>query len=99
MAHSTQEFEKRSAALQAELDHLAMIGDAGIDTDDIPEAPAENWLHAQRPGLYRPIKKPVTLLLDADVVTWFKEHARDRGYQTEINRVLRRHVAENAAGR
>jgi uncharacterized protein (DUF4415 family) len=88
-----------SAALQAELDHLATLGDAGIDVEDIPEAPAENWLHAQRPGLYRPIKKPVTLRLDADVVTWFKEHARDRGYQTEINRVLRRHVAESAAGR
>jgi uncharacterized protein (DUF4415 family) len=95
MERTVQEFEKRGATLQAELDHLATLGDAGIDTKDIPEAPAENWLHAQRPGLYRPIKKPVTLRLDADVVTWFKEHARDRGYQTEINRVLRRYVAEN----
>lgn len=87
---------ERSAALQAELDHLATLSDAGVDTNDIPEAPSENWVHARRPGLYRPIKKPVTLRLDADVVTWFKEHAEDRGYQTEINRVLRRHVAENA---
>ena len=85
---------QRSPALQAQLDHLAALGSDHIDTADIPEAPAENWLHARRPGLYRPIKKPVTLRLDADVVAWFKEHALGRGYQTEINRVLRRHVAD-----
>jgi len=36
----------------------------------------------------------MTIRLDADVVTWFKEHSEGRGYQTEINRVLRRHVAD-----
>ena len=91
---------QRSPALQAQVDRLAALGSDDIDTADIPEAPAENWLHARRPGLYRPIKKPVTLRLDADVVAWFKEHAQSRGYQTEINRVLRRHVvdAETGAG-
>ena len=82
---------QRSALLQAQLDHLATLPDAQINLTDIPEAPADNWMQARRPGLYRPIKKPVTLRLDADVVAWFKEHALDRGYQTEINRVLRRH--------
>jgi len=38
-------------------------------------------------GMYRPIKKPVTLRLDADVIAWFK--AQGRGYQTRINRALR----------
>jgi uncharacterized protein (DUF4415 family) len=88
---------ERSAEQQAQLVRLATLPEEEIDTTDIPEAPAENWVHARRPGLYRPIKKPVTLRLDADVVTWFKEHAADRGYQTEINRVLRRHVAEREA--
>jgi uncharacterized protein (DUF4415 family) len=37
---------------------------------------------------YRPIKKPVTLRLDADVIAWFKESGR--GYQTRINRALRK---------
>jgi uncharacterized protein (DUF4415 family) len=36
---------------------------------------------------YRPIKKPVTLRLDADVLAWFQ--AEGRGYQTRINRALR----------
>jgi uncharacterized protein (DUF4415 family) len=37
--------------------------------------------------MFRPIKKPVTLRLDADVIAWFK--AKGRGYQTRINRGLR----------
>jgi uncharacterized protein (DUF4415 family) len=39
-------------------------------------------------SLYRPIKKVVTLRLDADVLAWFKKPGP--GYQTRINRVLRR---------
>ncbi len=37
---------------------------------------------------YKPIKKPVTLRLDADVVAWFKRDGRR--YQTRINAALRR---------
>ncbi len=87
----------RKALSPDELDQLAKLAalpEDQIDTADIPEAPAENWIHARRGELYRPLKQPVTLRLDADVVTWFKEHAVSGGYQTEINRVLRRHVAE-----
>jgi uncharacterized protein (DUF4415 family) len=76
-----------------ELAKLAALPDDRIDTIDIPEAPAENWIHAKRGDLYRPLKRPVTLRLDADVLAWFKEHTENGGYQTEINRVLRRHVA------
>ena len=45
--------------------------------------------------MYRPIKKPVTLRLDADVLAWFKKQGR--GYQTRINRALRKVVDD--AGR
>ena len=37
--------------------------------------------------LYRPLKKPVTLRLDADVLAWFKKEGSR--YQTRINRALR----------
>jgi len=37
--------------------------------------------------LYRPLKKPVTLRLDADVIAWFKKEGRK--YQTRINAALR----------
>ena len=37
---------------------------------------------------YKPIKKPVTLRLDADVLAWFRRDGRL--YQTRINATLRR---------
>jgi uncharacterized protein (DUF4415 family) len=75
-----------------QLSRLAALPDDQIDTKDIPEAPVENWIHARRGELYRPLKQPVTIRLDADVLAWFKEHSGARGYQTEINRVLRQYV-------
>ena len=39
-------------------------------------------------GDYRPLKKPVTLRLDADVLAWFKKDGRR--YQTRINQALRK---------
>jgi uncharacterized protein (DUF4415 family) len=36
---------------------------------------------------YKPIKKPVTLRLDADVLAWFRREGRR--YQTRINSALR----------
>ena len=79
-----------AAERDAQLAKLAAMSDDDIDTDDIPEAPAENWALAKRPGLYRPLKRHVTMRLDADVIEWFKERAQGRGYQSEINRVLRK---------
>jgi uncharacterized protein (DUF4415 family) len=77
----------------SQLAKLRELPDDAVDTDDIPEAPAENWVDARRGGLYRPLKQPVTIRIDADVLAWFKERTSGRGYQTEINRVLRGHVA------
>jgi uncharacterized protein (DUF4415 family) len=42
---------------------------------------------------FRPRKRPVTLRLDADVIAWFK--AAGKGYQTRINRELRRIMQES----
>ncbi|MGH6957203.1 MAG: BrnA antitoxin family protein [Caulobacteraceae bacterium] len=75
-----------------QLARLASMPEEEIDTSDIPEITDEMWERAFQPGLHRPIKRPVTIRLDADVVSWFKENAGDKPYQTEINRVLRRHV-------
>ena len=77
-----------------ELDQLAKLeamSDEDIDTSDIPEMTDEQWANARR--YVRPVKQPVTIRLDAEVVGWFKEHAGNKPYQTEINRVLRQHVA------
>jgi uncharacterized protein (DUF4415 family) len=87
---------KRSfGAEQADrLAKLEAMRDEDIDLSDIPEITEEQWATAFRPGLSRPIKMPVTIRLDAEVVSWFKDHADGKPYQTEINRVLRQYVAK-----
>jgi uncharacterized protein (DUF4415 family) len=74
------------------LERLAAMPDSDIDTTDIPEV--LDWSGAVRGGLYRPRKEAITIRLDADVLAWFRSHAGDgKGYQSEINRVLRQHIA------
>jgi uncharacterized protein (DUF4415 family) len=76
---------------KSEIEALAALADDEIDTRDIPEV--RDLSDARRGLFYRPVKKQITLRLDADVVEWFKSRARDgRGYQTDINRALRQHV-------
>ena len=78
---------------KTELKALAALPDEAIDTSDIPPLTEEFWKTAVRGKFYRPVKQQLTLRLDADVVAWFKSHARDsRGYQTNINRALREYV-------
>jgi len=50
-------------------------------------------LIAEVGSLYRPIKKPVTLRIDADVRDWFKKQGP--GYQTRINQALRNVMMES----
>ncbi len=44
--------------------------------------------------MYKPVKKPVTLRLDADLLAWFQRSGR--GYQTRINRALRKVMIEES---
>jgi uncharacterized protein (DUF4415 family) len=46
----------------------------------------QDWMSGAE-DLFRPIKKPVTLRLDADVLAWFRRQGQ--GYQTRINLALR----------
>jgi len=64
-------------------------------TDRHPQAAFDAQLES---SYFRPVKTPVTIRLDAFVVDWFRDHARDGKYQTEINNVLRTYVAEKLKG-
>lgn len=78
---------------KAELKALAALPDTAIDTSDIPPLTEKFWRTAERGKFYRPVKRQLTLRLDADVVAWFKRHTQGgRGYQTNINRALREYV-------
>ena len=50
------------------------------------------YLPEELAGMYKPLKKPVTLRLDADVLAWFQRSGR--GYQTRINQALRKIMVE-----
>jgi uncharacterized protein (DUF4415 family) len=56
-----------------------------IDLSDLPEV--RDWDGAMVGKFYRPIKKPLTLRVDADVLAWLK--SQGKGYQTRINEILR----------
>ena len=86
--------KETSAKRKAQMRYLAELPDDQIDTSDIPEITDEQWATARRGALFRPLKTPVTIRLDADVVAWFKETAESGKYQSEINRVLRQHMAD-----
>lgn len=66
-----------------------------IDISDIPELAGRRGAVVGK--FYRPIKKSVTIRLDADVLAWFKAHASP--YQTAINDALRAHVGNRKAAR
>jgi uncharacterized protein (DUF4415 family) len=55
------------------------------------------YLPDELAGLYKPVKKPVTLRLDADILSWFQRDGR--GYQTRINSALRKVMTEERKGR
>jgi uncharacterized protein (DUF4415 family) len=76
-----------TAKQKRQLEALAALRDAQIDTSDIPELPPEAWKDAVRGRFYRPVKQPISMRLDADVVAWLKK--RGKGYQTRVNSILR----------
>jgi uncharacterized protein (DUF4415 family) len=76
---------KVSRRVAKELAALARMPDDKIDLTDAPEV--REWRGAVVGKFYRPIKRPVTIRVDADVLAWLKRQGR--GYQTRINKLLR----------
>ena len=68
---------------------LLALPDDQIDLTDIPET--RDWSGVVVGKYYRPIKRPLTIRLDADVLAWVKKGGP--GYQTRINRILREAMA------
>ena len=73
-----------------ELAALAALPDRQINTSDIPELPLSAWKDAVRGRFYRPVKRAISMRLDADVIAWLKK--RGKGYQTRANRILRQQM-------
>lgn len=66
-----------------EIRALQRLKDKDIDFTDVPLT--TDWSKARQ--FYRPIKKSLTIRVDADVLAWLK--SQGPGYQTRINALLR----------
>ena len=74
-------------ALRDEIAKLLVKPELEISFADIPATQASDWAQGQRGRFYRPIKKQLTVRIDADVIEWLK--ADGTGYQSRINQILR----------
>lgn len=79
-----QNMKKQS---KTDLARLRAMKDEDIDTSDIPELTDDFFKKAV---LWPGTKKQITLRLDPDVIDFFKKQGR--GYQSTINKVLRKYV-------
>ena len=86
---------KTKTSQASEIRALKRMKEREIDTTDIPLT--ADWSKAVVGRFYRPIKKPVTIRLDADVLHWLK--GQGNGYQTRINSILRRVMEQSGPGR
>ena len=86
---STEPTSKRS---QTDWQRLEAMTDEDIDLSDCPEITSEQFARGVvRRGL--PVarsKAQVTLRVDSDVLEWFK--SQGRGYQTQINTLLKAYM-------
>jgi uncharacterized protein (DUF4415 family) len=81
---------------QTDWDRIDAMEDEDIDLSDCPEITPEQFAKAlvRRGGLQSPKNKAqVTLRIDSDVLDWFK--LQGRGYQTQINSLLRAYMEAN----
>jgi uncharacterized protein (DUF4415 family) len=85
--------ESTSSNYQTDWQRLDAMSDEDIDLSDCPEITPEMFAKAVvRRGL--PVTKAkaqqVTLRIDSNVLEWFK--SQGRGYQMEINQLLRAYM-------
>jgi uncharacterized protein (DUF4415 family) len=80
--------ENRLPTAEEQMATLKQKADKDIDFSDIPEI--LDWSSSVRGKFYRPVKRQVSLRIDADILDWFKNH--NPQYQTAINAVLRQYV-------
>lgn len=76
---------------------LLEMSDEEIDFSDIPELDEEFFKNAELVER-RPRTEAISIRIDTEVLQWFKEHAKTKGYQTLINNVLRTYV-EHSKGK
>lgn len=84
---------------QTDWKRLDAMTDDDIDTSDIPPVTPEMFAKAvvKRGLKTRDNKAQLTIRVDRDVLNWFK--SRGRGYQTQINALLRAFMEASKSAR
>ena len=84
----------RRSTSKTDWDRIDALTDDDIDLSDIAELTPEVFAKAVvRQGLLPIVpKQQITLRVDSDVVTWFRRLGK--GYQTQINALLRAYMIE-----
>jgi uncharacterized protein (DUF4415 family) len=88
----------KKTAANRQVQALKRMPDSKVDFSDIPlQDPNDpKWQNAVVGKFYRPIKKPIALRIDADVLAWLKQQGP--GYQGRINAILRREMRTKPRG-
>jgi len=89
---------RKTAQSREELAALAARPDSEIDYSDIPQLTEKFWQNAVPNPFYKPVKKQVTLRIDADILAWIKQEGPE-GYQSRLNALLRRVMLEDLQGK
>ena len=92
LVHRTLTDSPMTPARKRKLAQLAARPDSEIDFSEIPPLKDSFWKNAVRNPLYRPVKRQLTVRLDADVIAWLRQQGK--GYQTRLNQLLRELMLE-----
>lgn len=74
---------------------LEAMPDEDIDYSDIPPLDEDFFKNAKLVKR-KPRTEQISIRIDTEVLEWFKNHAKEKGYQTLINDVLRTYVKHNS---
>jgi uncharacterized protein (DUF4415 family) len=83
---------------RAELRRIAQLPDSAIDYAEIAPTTEADWQGAVPGRFYRPVKKQVTLRIDADILSWARQSG-ERGYQSRLNAILREAMLRDLSAR
>ncbi len=77
---------------RAEIAALTRLPDREINYNDIARIPAALLERVVRAGFYCPVKRQISVRIDADVLAWLKSHGK--GYHSRLNDILRSRMIE-----
>ncbi|GMO45407.1 MAG: BrnA antitoxin family protein [Termitinemataceae bacterium] len=95
MAIVTQTLDTLPPINEKRLKKIKAMQDKDIDLSDIPSLTSEQLARFVPSklldrSLYRPVKVPVKINYDADILEWFRSFGK--GYQTRMNDALREYM-------